>query len=131
MSNIYKISTWLCLILLGLSIQIQSMAQNSDKVRSLKTNYVLQQLELTKSEQESFLPLYNNYQDELDNIRKKFPTASATDKISRQEEELQLNKNFITKFKGIMSVDKVNKIFEAESDFNRKLIEELDKRNHN
>ena len=85
MSNIYKISTWLCLILLGLSIQIQSMAQNSDKVRSLKTNYVLQQLELTKSEQESFLPLYNNYQDELDNIRKKFPTASATDKISRQE----------------------------------------------
>ena len=131
MSNIYKISTWLCLILLGLSIQIQSMAQNSDKVRSLKTNYVLQQLELTKSEQESFLPLYNNYQDELDNIRKKFPTASATDKISRQEEELQLNKNFITKFKVIMSVDKVNKIFEAESDFNRKLIEELDKRNHN
>jgi|GEM_PF-6938884 len=113
---------WLILINFSLN------AQGTDKIRSLKTNYVVQQLTLSAKDQDKFLVLYNAYLDELEAVRKKYPSGSAMDKIERQEGELQLNKSYISKFKSILSEEKVNKIFGAENEFNRKLIEELDKR---
>lgn len=119
----------LCFWLLIMNLSLN--AQGTDKIRTLKTNYVVQQLTLTAKDQDKFLVLYNAYLDELDAVRKKHPSGSATDKIERQEGELQLNKTYISKFKSILSEEKVNKIFEAENEFNRKLIEELDKRKSN
>ncbi|MBA4138944.1 MAG: hypothetical protein H0X70_00310, partial [Segetibacter sp.] len=86
------------------------------------------ELSLTPEESTKFFPIYNNYREELKNIKR----DKGNDEIEYAEQVLTIRKKYKTQFKEVLGTDdRVNKIFLAEKNFKKILEEELDKRKRN
>lgn len=112
----------------------------SPKVEALKTEFVTQKLNLTESESKSFWPIYNEWTDKLKAIKKNYRQTmrnlpeEVTDKkaeeivnlkIQTAQAELDLEKQYNEKIKGIIGVKKLGKLKQAEFEFNRKVLETI------
>ena len=105
------------------------------------TNY----LDLSPQEAEKFWPLYNEYLNkkqslfkEMRSIKMKLKNSSSgisdteaenlnKEYISIQEKQFKLLKEYNEKFKKILPINKVNKIYFAEREFRRYLLKQLRK----
>jgi hypothetical protein len=114
-------------------------AQNP-KVEALKIDFITQKLSLTESESKSFWPLYNDWSDKLKAIKKNYRQAmrnlpeEMTDKkaeeiinleIQTRQAELELEKQYNEKIKGIIGIKKLGKLKQAEFEFKRKVLETI------
>ena len=102
-------------------------------------------LNLSSQEAEKFWPLYNEYLNkkenlfkEMRNIKMKLKNSSTDisdseaenlnkEYISIQEKQLKLLKEYNEKFKKILPINKVNKIYFAEREFRKYLLRQLRK----
>jgi uncharacterized protein YaiL (DUF2058 family) len=120
--------------------------QGQDKkedIDAMKIAYITKELSLTPEEAQLFWPVYNQYNDKLQDLRKKrMDNARQTkdnvdkmtdkeveqsidnDLISRQK-ELDLRKEYAAKFKAILPVKKIAKLYQAEEQFKRVLLNKL------
>ncbi len=105
------------------------------------TNY----LDLSPQEAEKFWPLYNEYLNkkqslfkEMRSIKMKLKNSSSDisdteaenlnkEYISIQEKQFKLLKEYNEKFKKILPINKVNKIYFAEREFRKYLLKQLRK----
>ncbi len=95
------------------------------KVEELQKAYLTEQLSLTPEETAKFFPIYDDYREELKNIKK----DKGDDEIEYAEQVLAVRKKFKAQFKEVLGSDeRVNKIFIADKNFKKILQEELDKR---
>lgn len=117
-----------------------------EKVEAMKVGFMTERLNLTPEEAKVFWPVYNKYQDELESVRKsrrenlinaKMNFDEMTDKevekvieseISSRQSELDLLKKYHPQFKQVLPIKKVAKLYRAEEDFKRKLLDMIQER---
>lgn len=137
----------LCIIFLFLIFSSNSFAQEfSDKneaIAAMKVSFITRKLNLTPKEAQSFWPVYNQYEEELENLRKNhrkmmneakddFSQISDADvekmvdeQINFRQKEIDVLKKFHPNFKKVLSVKKVALLYKAEEEFKRHLIKQI------
>lgn len=125
----------------GLSVLAQPGTKR-DKIEALRVSFISQKVNLTTQETQLFWPLYNEYNDKLDNLKKSFRQQYvkdvdfnlATDKeaeaylnaeLSVKQKEYELYKEYFEKFKKIIPVKKLALVRRAEDDFKKELIKNI------
>ena len=136
------------LFLLFMSVAFSSVHAQHDKhekIRAFKTAYLTEQLSLTSSEAEKFWPVYNEYENKMialkrdsykvtrGNIEKQGDIDALDEKAAREymkkilenEQQMTLMKiEMYNRMKPILSSKKILKLYQAEHDFNRRLLDE-------
>lgn len=137
------------LSLLLLLFPVTVFAQDrKDKIETMHIAYLSQKLNLTPEEAEKFWPIYNEYKADQDKLRKQrmdnvqaVIKAGGVDNMSDADvqkliadetdletHQLDLRKEYITKFQQAIPIRKVAKFFIAEDEFKRYLLNQLRKR---
>jgi Spy/CpxP family protein refolding chaperone len=118
--------------------------QKREDIEAMKIAFITQKLELTPGEAQQFWPLYNQYSQKTKELRKKrrqgnrearqqnFDELSdkeveqlVNDDIANRQKELDLQKEYNEKFKAILPIKKVAKLYAAEEQFKVVLINQL------
>jgi hypothetical protein len=120
-----------------------------ERVEAMKVGFITSQLELTPEEAQAFWPVYNKYSEELETLRKnrrenlaeaKKGIDELTDKelekmvdseLAFRQAELDILKKYHPQFKQVLPLKKVAKLYRAEEEFKRKLLEMLQERRGN
>ena len=114
-----------------------------EKIKALKVAYITDQLQLTPEEAQRFWPVYNEFDQkrhemELEisgQVKDKRPDIALMSdeevdrfiqqRFEREEQMLNLKKEYYIKFKQVLPVKKVFRLWEAEIGFKRILLERL------
>ena len=120
-----------------------------EKIEAIKIGYLTKQLELTADEAKVFWPIYNQYDAEMEVIRKgrltelmnakiNFESMSDADvsktidnEFNSQQQELNIKKKYNEEFKKVLPVKKVAKFWVAEQKFKLYLLEQLKQQKEN
>lgn len=120
---------------------------DDEKIKSLKTAYLTEQLELTSKEAEKFWPIYNAYEkkedalykekwcdvknglNNIDNINNTKAESLVQEYISLKEESLTLKKEFYKDLKKVISSRKILQLKKAEHDFHKILLKKYSEEN--
>ena len=117
-----------------------------DRIKTLKVAFITERGGLTSEEAQQFWPIYNEHEDNLEEIRRKeraeleVNIARAQDLSNTESEglldrllELQFEKQkvdqeFLSRLRTVLPAKKVLLLVKAEEDFKRQMIQELQKR---
>ena len=114
-----------------------SQGGKKEKIEALRVAFITQQLNLSPEESQKFWPVYNEYQDKVKAARKEFkavPTTFTTDKEAQdfldaetlfKQREVNLYKEYYDKFKKILPIKKVAQLRQAEEEFKKELLKQL------
>ena len=119
-------------------------AQNADKeamkekIEAHKIAFITEKVSLTPEEAASFWPIYNQMQEEMKSFRKKEDKRPDTENMSGEELEqmvqerfkvaqaqLDLKKDYHSKFTNVLSIEKVVTLYHAEKEFRKEMIGRL------
>ena len=133
-----KIILTLFLLISGISFGQQK--PDWEKIKSLKVAFITEKLSLTSKEAQSFWPVYNEFEEKRDALRKKEHTEIRSkmdnlDALSESEansllqqhmkleiEEEELQNSFLKEVKEVISAKKTLLLMRSEEDFKRQLI---------
>lgn len=140
------------LVILLLCISFAASAQKSkrhERIKALKISFITEQLSLTEKEAQQFWPVYNAFEQKMNQIRfneirsiKKeirdnLDTMSDNEALAiierfkKAEDQMHnLKTEFSSKLSKIISPKKMIQLKLAEEDFKRKMLEEFKKRRH-
>jgi hypothetical protein len=113
-----------------------------DKIEALRVTFINQKVNFTTQEAQLFWPLYDEYNDKLENARKSFRQqfikntdfTTLTDKeaeayinaeLSLKQREYELYKEYFEKFKKVLPIKKVALLRRAEEEFKKELIKNI------
>ena len=117
--------------------------ERRENIETMKIGFITKKLDLTPEEAEKFWPVYNQYNNKLQDIRKKRredfrDTKQKFDELSDKEvelavdnemafrqKELDIQKEYHSKFKTVLSIKKVARLYEAEEQFKMELLNKL------
>jgi hypothetical protein len=132
---------FLILLLMPAHSWAQRPPKADEKIESLKIGFLTERLKLTPEEAKVFWPVYNQFQDELEKVRKQrreglrnMPEeiSGMSDKeiekivdneIGYRQGELDVLKKYHPQFKQVLPIRKVARLYKAEEDFKRRLLE--------
>ena len=104
-----------------------AFAQNNEqeqpdrgKLQERLNEYLQKRLGLTKTEAEKFSPVYLRYFNEL--RRTHFETRNLPP-IDRQQKIVEIRLRYRNEFKPILGEERANKVFVAEQEFRKKVLE--------
>ncbi|MGQ0827315.1 MAG: hypothetical protein ACT4ON_02850 [Bacteroidota bacterium] len=134
----------ICLCSLAVMAQHGAKAQErKENIESLKVAFITQKLELTPTEAQQFWPVYNQYTEKTQELRKKRKmdrreAKQNVDELSDKEVEqevdneiifkqkdLDIQKEYHAKFKTVLPIKKVAKLYAAEDQFKIVLLNKL------
>ncbi|RRQ48197.1 hypothetical protein DZC72_10760 [Maribacter algicola] len=116
--------------------------KSREKIKALKVAYLTEHLELSSQEAQDFWPVYNEYEKERHELRHKqwveiksklkdvgsLNEEEAQNLLSSylkiEEEEEELEKNFLNKISKVISAKKTLLLMRSEEDFKRQLIKQ-------
>lgn len=130
------------------SAQEDDMALPDDRMQEIKTQkiaFLTQRMDLTPDESQKFWPVYNQYDKEVDAVRKETrefhksmkhdaeiteaDASVAIDKeLASRQKELDIRKKYATEFKKTIGAIKTMKLGKAEREFNKELIKRVHER---
>ncbi len=130
------------LLFLSLFASDMVSAQNrKDEIKARKVEYITSKLDLSVEEAEKFWPIYNEFQDKKKNLRKErraLKPDKSFDEMNDQEietlmdkhfeykqKELNLEKEYMNKFKTVLPIKKVAKLRIVEEQFKKELLKRL------
>ncbi len=137
------------LFFLTLSITAQQRPpdfKNREKIRALKTAYITTALDLSSKEAEKFWPIYNAYDkkvatlrfEKMHDLRNKVRTREdfkalkekdaknlLNDFLKIERDILDAKSKLNTQLLKVISGKKILKLYKAEDDFNRRLLQRL------
>jgi hypothetical protein len=111
--------------------------QAREKIRAAHAAYITQRLELTTSEAEKFWPVYREYAEKRRELRLPLREArrkNADDKtlldldLKIKQQELDLEKEYTQKLQKLISAEKMIKLREAEIDFRKLILRQIERR---
>lgn len=140
-----KLKTLAIIVIIGMSVPALAQdgerpGQNKEQLEALKIAFITQELNLSSEEAQSFWPMYNEMEGQLKEIRKakrenhrnarknfdvmaeKEIEKSLEDELALSQQELDIKRSYVGKFKGILSVRKVAKLYAAEERFKQRLL---------
>ena len=149
--NIKSLLAFILLITTTLSFSQNGrlLKQKKEQVKSIKVAYITNELNLTPEEATKFWPLYNEFEEKQNQIRREklkahlnridnadFDNLSEKEantllaQMESSEDELHLlRKKFIANLKNVLPATKILKLKKAEDGFNKKLLQQIrDKR---
>lgn len=124
----------------------QSGADKKEQIEAMRVAFITQKLALTREEAQKFWPVYNEYRDALNTMRKErheaykryksdFETLTekeyneyADNEIIFRQRELDLMKKYHAEFKGLLPIKKVALLYRAENEFKKTLLKEAHER---
>ena len=105
-----------------------TMAQNGnggERIQALKVAFITQKLHLTSSEAEKFWPVYNQYDNEIMQLRANNKNG---DVLDNEQKLLDIRKKYKFSFEKILGPQRLNDLYNAERDFRNILIQRLKER---
>ena len=97
----------------------------AEKIQALKIAFITQKLQLTSAEAEKFWPVYNQYENEIKDLR---VNNRDGDVLDNEEKLLNIRKKYKPSFEKILGTQKLNQLFNVERDFRNVLIRQLKNR---
>ena len=112
----------------------------NDKIETMKIAFLTNKLNLTAKEAQLFWPLYNEYNQKMDALRKakkseydeiKSKNGTPSDKeiamymeevFLTKQKELDLQKEYYSKYIKILTMKKVAQLYQAENQFKKELL---------
>jgi hypothetical protein len=142
MKPIYKYIYVSLFVLFAFVVIAQPAASKRDKIDALRVSFINQKVNFTTQETQLFWPLYDEYNDKLENARKSFRQqyikntdfTAFTDKeaeayinaeLALKQREYELYKEYFEKFKKVLPIKKVALIRRAEEEFKKELIKNI------
>lgn len=134
--------TFLLLVLCTTTVFYGQRKENHEKIKSLKVAFITEKLDLSSTEAETFWPIYNDYQEKRETLRKKERTevrskvkevnqlseneavALLEKHINLKNEKEALHKAFIKSVNKKISAKKTLLLLRAEEEFKRQLIKQ-------
>lgn len=128
------------LLIISITAIAQPDKDKEEKIEAMKIAFITKKLDLTPQEAQVFWPVYNEYTGKLDDLRKKRhkemrSARDNSDELSDKElealvdgemafrqKELDIQKEYHTKFKSVLPIKKVAKLYMAEEQFKRELL---------
>ena len=123
----------------------QEFSDKNDAIAAMKVSFITRKLNLTPKEAQLFWPVYNQYEEELETLRKNhrkmmnetkndFSQVSDADiekmvdeQINFRQKEIDILKKYHPQFKKVLPVKKVALLYKAEEEFKRHLIKQIKK----
>jgi len=120
--------------------------ERKEKVEAMKIAYITSKLELTPSEAQLFWPVFNEFEsklqaarqnrrkdhkdgnDNLDQMSDKEVEALIDSEVGFRQKELDIMKEYHAKFKTVLPVRKVARLYRAQDDFKRELLKKIQER---
>lgn len=115
--------------------QKESKEDKAEKRKAEKIAFITTKLELTPQEAEKFWPIYNEFENKMSELHKerrqnkpKKKVSDMTDKevedllqshFTFEQKELDLKKEYHEKFKAVLPIKKVAKLYHLEMEFRR------------
>ena len=133
----------IAIIVLSMTFTFSAFSQQmrekiEEKVKIQRIAFLTQRLSLTETEAQQFWPIYNEFTDKMQQIRKQpkpeKPFDEQTDadvekmvvaQFDRESREIDLKKEYFVKLKKVISVKKIAKLYKAEKDFRGELVKQL------
>ena len=123
-------------------VAIAQPGTKRDKIEALRVSFISSKVNLTTQETQLFWPLYNEYNDKVENVKKTFRQqyikdvdfTNVSDKqaeaylnaeLNVKQKEYELYKEYFEKFKKILPIKKIALIRRAEEDFKKELIKNI------
>ena len=127
MKHLLTISFLICT--LSLFSQQGNLTQESDgsRIEALKIAYITKKLNLSPDEAQRFWPIYNNYANEMRDVRREQRKNNGSE-IETEEKYLRIRKKYNTEFSRALNPDKVNTFFRSEKNFGNFVQKELSER---
>ncbi|MFD0797390.1 Spy/CpxP family protein refolding chaperone [Maribacter chungangensis] len=130
------------LVILFLLFTTVSFGQrgNREKIKSLKVAFITDKLELTSKEAQQFWPVYNKFEEEREQLRKKerteirekindVPALSDTEAeklltqfVQLKAAEEKLNTAYLNEINKVLSTKKTLLLLSSEEEFKRRLL---------
>lgn len=134
--------TYLILFIVMSFLTIAQPVSKRDKIDALRVSFINQKVNFTTQETQLFWPLYNEYNDKLENARKLFrqqyikntdftalsekeAEAYINAELALKQREYELYKEYFEKFKKVLPIRKVVLLRRAEEDFKKELIKNI------
>ncbi|MEP7278941.1 MAG: hypothetical protein ABI813_09885 [Bacteroidota bacterium] len=125
---------YLLIVLLMLGVLWKSTAQVQERdgrrLEALKVAWLTKKLDLSPDEAQRFWPIYNNYTQEIRDIRQDQRQQNLPE-IEVEEKILTVRKKYNVEFGKALSQEKVNTFFRSEKDFGNEIRKELQQRRMN
>lgn len=117
--------------------------KKAEKIKTWKIAFFTEQLNLTPEEAQKFWPVYNEYENKLEDLRKKRRQerriakenldemddkeieALVDSEMAFRQKELDLQKEYHSKFKSVLPTRKVAKLYAAEEQFKIVLLKRM------
>lgn len=115
--------------------------EKMEKIKAMKVEYITSKLSLTVEEAQNFWPVYNEFSDKvmaLEKARRDHLKANKGKDLTDQEVNAMIKMNFDTdqkildlkreydaKFKKVLSVQKVGKLYMAEHEFRKEMLHKM------
>lgn len=94
----------------------------AERIQALKIAFITQKLQLTSAEAERFWPVYNQYENEIRDLRENNRNG---DVLDNEEKLLNIRKKYRSAFEQTLGPGKLNELFNAEREFRNVLIRRL------
>ncbi len=104
------------------------VAQNGERLYALKIAYITKRLDLSPDEAQKFWPIYNQYSDELMQVRKDAIRNNKSE-IELDESLLNIRKKYSALFGQAISPQKIDIFFRSEKEFGNYVQKEMERRN--
>lgn len=118
---------------------------NKEKIKTMKIGYITNKLSLTSEEAQQFWPIYNEFESKMDELREQRRAEHKKPKdnlelsdaevekmvdnhIIMEQKELDIKKAYHVKFKEVLPIKKVAKLYRANQEFKRDLLKKI--KNH-
>lgn len=112
--------------------------EHRERIKSLKTAFITQELNLSKQTAQQFWPIYNAYDDKMHELRKRehrdLPNLECINEdeaeemlaefVELEKQDYALKKQLFTDLKQIISAQDIIKLQKLEDEFHKKLIRE-------
>lgn len=122
-----------------------AFAQNErrlEKIESARVAFLTNRLNLTPEQAQKFWPLYNEYDGRRREIRKRAAgrmrelatlsdaqlQGAVNDMLQARQDELNLDKDYLTKFQKAISLRQVVMLYRSERDFTKFLLRKMEER---
>jgi hypothetical protein len=119
---------------------LQQDPKAQQKIKAAHAAYITERLELTPQEAEQFWPVYREYAAKRQTIRQQFKEAKKSGQDEKtlldldlkiKQQELDLEKDYSGKLQKVITPQKLMNLRQAEGDFRRLILRQIQRRNQN
>jgi len=145
MSKSSKIGVFV-LLLLTTTVFYGQRRPIREKIKTLKVAFITERLNLTSEEAQTFWPIYNEHEENIESIKRKerveirgklmdFENLSEQEAnsllqqlIALEQEKQELNISYIKRMSDVISSKKTFLLIKAEEDFKKRLLKQIQQR---